>query len=443
MRFGLPTFFAEWFERWELNNDFKAIYTLLRNLSREIDISDLVSYVSRYPGLEALNHNVDSTGIIILPRFPAINQPIESVEIITHDNGLSPEKEPFSWADTGNHLQMKSLYYTEPKFLSTRSGRKIKIENYIIERGSPRTCLDKLIVAVCPISRGTFLRTKLENSPDPITGYVFEITGLNRKNYIRSRIKAAYLAACQSRADILMFPEMLGEEATFQRDFWDSLCDLADDAGYKKKPWLILTPTWWHNYTNELRVYNEGNECLFEQQKQFPFDYGILKHGKKVQAAEDIRNPNSVIHILHVNGIGRLMIPICKDFLIEEYQDIMLRELQATVLLIPSFSFGSTRFNLEMSRAIPYGCYEIWLNTCSALWSNGKPPRFIGIVSSPFLTQDGTPSIHPMLPQCNGYCGSDNDACMFLATIDLDENRAIHCEHVADPNYDYLELAKK
>lgn len=236
VRYNLPDFFIEWFDRWELNNDFKSIYTLLCKLSRAIDISDLVFYVSRYPGLEALNHNVESTGIIVLPRLPAINQPITSDEIITHDNGLPSEDEPFSWADTRKHLQINNLYYTEPRLLSTSSGRKFKIENYIIERGSPRTSLDKLRVAVCPIAKGAFLSVKLESSPEPTTGHVFEITGLKRKNYIRGRVKAAYLAACQSRADILLFPEMLGEEVTFQREFWDSLCALADEAGYKKSP---------------------------------------------------------------------------------------------------------------------------------------------------------------------------------------------------------------
>ena len=134
---------------------------------------------------------------------------------------------------------------------------------------------------------------------------------------------------------------------------------------------------------------------------------------------------------MHWPGIGRLVVPICKDFLISPYRDILLRELKATVLLIPSYSFGSTQFMLSMLETMQYGCYAVWLNTCSAFFDKEQTPKIIGAAENPFRSK-GKPIV-TMLPTCNMKCGKDCDTCLFLIRITLEPDRSVTCKHIFFP----------
>lgn len=55
---------------------------------------------------------------------------------------------------------------------------------------------------------------------------------------------------------------------------------------------------------------------------------------------EGIR-PDYEIYVLHCQGIGRMVIAVCRDALIAEYMFLLLNIIKSTLRIIPSFSTGS------------------------------------------------------------------------------------------------------
>lgn len=444
VRYGIPNDQYTWiFDTWRLSSNFKALYALLTRLTREITQNDLHRYVGDLDdGFESLNQNVSETGFLILPRFLAINEHIE-VDEPTSERDCEKDESAFSWAGDRLHLKFKNIYYIEKKKLTTDSGRQFAIRNHIMESIDGRKlCTTPLIIAASPIVYADVLNTCADTSSRYIATGVeqqtFYVVGTKQKELIHSRIKAAYLAACKENVDILVFPEMLGDATTFEKFFWDELQQQAEKCGLST-PTLVVTPSWWYKQSNQLRVYNDGGEVVLCQQKQYPFTYSTSSEKSKtpVHLMEHLKQPDSTIHILHIPGIGRLMLPICKDFLISGYRDILLRELGATLLLIPSYSFGSTQFNNAMLEAMQYGCYELWLNTCAAFWNDNskqsKAPDFIGVFASPFPSDNQDRWFCHLKPECKRQCGHANNACIFIINVSLDEYRSVTWRHLTCP----------
>lgn len=412
-----------------IKNNFKAIHCLIDRLTKLIYEDDLIKYIQsmNLKGFTALNDNVDETGFLILPDLKGINE--------KQDAGEAEDGKDYSWADSRLYIRYTNLYFVEIEKLSTVFGRQFKIENYIMEalnlEKQPR---DGLVIAASPVTYSKALLfpeqfESRETEGGSIQAF-FQIAGTAEKERIYSRIEAAFLAACERKADILLLPEMLGDEVLLSEGFWKSLHDKAEDQGLRI-PALTITPTWWHDNRNELMVLDSGLNRVFGQQKQFPFDFELDKGDTDSNVMEDLLDVDNTIHVMHWPGIGRLVVPICKDFLISPYRDILLRELKATVLLIPSYSFGSTQFMLSMLETMQYGCYAVWLNTCSAFFDKEQTPKIIGAAENPFRSK-GKPIV-TMLPTCNMKCGKDCDTCLFLIRITLEPDRSVTCKHIFFP----------
>lgn len=412
----------------KIKGNFKAIHEIINALTKSIQIDDLTKFIQELsPGFISLNDNAEETGFLILPRFAAINERIES--------GADDGRPPYTWANDRFHIKYSHLYYIEKEKLTTDSGRKYTIKNYIMDTlDTEKTALDNLIVAVSPISfsDSLILPKQFDTRQDEAgnTRSFFHVDGLKNVQRIHSRIESAFIAACRIKADILLFPEMFGDAESFGDAFWEKLFDQAESEDLQV-PKVIITPTWWHKNKNELKVMTNGMETLFIQQKQYPFDFKTAGTSPESIVTEDLRDIDNTIHILHYPGIGRLVVPICKDYLIASYRNILLKELYATVTLIPSFSFGATFFGLSMLDAMQYGCYVIWINTCSAFWSK-TPPVFIGAAANPFATIGQSPCTQ-INPVCGMQCGEDSNTCLFAVSISLGDERTVTCEHVFYP----------
>lgn len=432
VHYGLPAELVEWMAKeWIFKDSFKAIHEMIDNLTKSIKMEHLSNYVQRLdPGFTALNSNTSETGFLVLPRFSAINERIEAGE---SDRVVDTRKNnEFTWAEDRLHIKYPHIYYVEIEKLTTNTGRVFRVKNYIIEKmDGEKTPLDKLVIASSPLSYSDALSVQNDFVKDNVAGgnqqSLFRVDGIKDTDRIHSRIEAAFVAACRSKADILLFPEMLGDKVTHSEEYWEKLYGKADQA-HLQLPKMVFAPTWWYDQKNELIAIDNGTEQLFTQQKQYPFDYEIEEGNPDSNITEDLKESENTIHIVHYPGVGRLILPICKDFLINSYRDILLRELGATLLLIPSFSFGSTQFNLSMLEAMQYGCYEIWLNSCAAFWN--KPlPHQIGAIATPFVNAE-QPYLTKLVPQCKMCCGGDDDSCLFLITISLGEDRSISYNHL-------------
>lgn len=93
-----------------------------------------------------------------------------------------------------------------------------------------------------------------------------------------------------------------------------------------------------------------------------------------MEALENIE-ANHMIHIIHCEGIGRIAIMVCKDFLTLEYLRTMIQVFKLTLILVPSFSTGSYDFVTTEQECMNNDCSIVWINSCAA-YVKGKEENF-------------------------------------------------------------------
>lgn len=390
------------------NSGFLPVLSLICGLDSVLRWDNIIrsSYltVALKNGFEALNDNWDQTGIIVLPRVPSLNDPLDPA-------GIDPDAPGKTWAhawEPGINEELANIYYVEKDKL-TANNKQYKAIHKVVMDWVPG---DPVLIAGSPIAKGAQL---LEPVCYETEGRgCFSIVGLNDPEYIRRRIKSAYKKAAEKGADFLIFPEMLGDASIFDpvegaSDFFTHLGEDMEEAGYSS-PTLILPPTWWHDKRNQLHVIGGDGGYVCVQEKQNPFLYHCDKTDRN--HLEDLQGTPPVIQVLHVPYIGRITFPICKDYLVVSYRELLARTLHSTLMLCPSYSKGKFSFNMSVPAELEYGCYSLWVNTCSALPDKDLPPAYVGLIAAPNLDL-----ICRFEPQCGGQCGSGDDACLFLVEI--------------------------
>lgn len=391
------------------NSGFSPILSLICGLDSVLNWNNILrsSYVAvgLKDGFEALNDNGEETGILILPRVPSLNDPLDRAS-------TGPEPSDKTWAhkwEPGINEELANLYYVEKSQLKVNNKAYAVIHKVVTDWivGS------QIILAVSPVAKGAQL---LEPSCYESEGSRrFSIAGLKDPEYIRRRIRAAYMKAAENGAGLLIFPEMLGDAPMFESagnasEFFSQLQEEAENAEYSS-PAVILPPTWWHENHNQLHVVDGNGEYICVQEKQNPFLYHDDK--TNLDYLEDLRGTPPVVQVLHVPYVGRITFPICKDYLVAPYRGLLVRTLRSTLMLCPSYSKGKFSFHISAPTELEYGCYTLWVNTCSALPEEKAPPDYVGLISAP-----NHDFFYELEPHCNGQCGAVDDPCLFLVEID-------------------------
>lgn len=355
-------------------------------------------------GFEALNDNWEQTGVLILPRVPSLNDPLERADI-------SPDPSGKTWAhewEPGINEELANIYYVKKNRLTVNNKAYTVIHKVVRDW----VVGGQILLAVSPIAKGAQLQKPLCYESEG--GCHFSIGGLNDPEYIHRRIKAAYMKAAKNGTDLLIYPEMLGDAPMFDpagnaSDFFSQLQEEAENAEYSS-PAVILPPTWWHDNRNQLHVIDGSGRYICVQEKQNPYLYNNDKTGKDY--LEDLRGTLPTIQVLHVPYVGRITFPICKDYLVVPYRELLVRSLRSTLMLCPSYSGGKFSFNIAIPAELEYGCYSLWVNTCSALPEGKAPPDYVGLIAAP-----NKELVYDFRPQCDGRCGSMDDPCLFLVEI--------------------------
>lgn len=409
---GFPAQLEDAIRGWEYYDEPVRFFYLLLEMEGKLDIEELLKLVGEDP-FTSLNSNGDSTGIYILPRIRTILDPLTPA-------GWEGEEAPpvKRWADEwdiGINQDLKNIFYIERDTL-TAQGVRYTIRNRVLTAPILEGKREFLI-ALSPLTSNAVLDKRYDRREyHGIEISSFSVQGIKNAGQVHDRFGAAFLEACQRSADMMVFPEMLGDAGLVEPDkpYSGAIAAMIREAEDRKRPapYLTLIPTWWHDGKNELYVISGGNERLCVQQKQHSFT--LKENGVKYM--EELADPNREIQILHIDGLGRFTFPICKDLLVQDYSDLLIRGLHSTFVICPSFSPGKTQFALTSLKGRPYGCYVIWLNTCSA--TEQKPPEYLGYIACPYSGKIE----HFLCPRCQGNCGGDLDVCLFLIRISLDDD---------------------
>lgn len=390
------------------NPGFSPILSLVCGLDRALCWDNILksSYltVCLKDGFEALNENVEQTGILVLPRVPSLNDQLDRA-------GTSPDSPGKTWAyawEPGINEELTNTYYVEKDKLAANNKQYTVIHTVVRDWviGNP------ILFAVSPIAQGAQLLAPDCYETD--AGKRFSIKGLDNPEFICRRVSASYKKAAEKGVSLLMFTEMLGVGAMFDpaeggSDFFSQLGEEVVDAGYNS-PALILPPTWWHDNRNQLYVMDGDGGYICIQEKQYPYLYHQDVDNKDY--LEDLEGTQPVIQVLHVPNVGRITFPICKDYLVVPYRELLARTLHSTLMLCPSYSKGKFSFSISAPAELEYGCYSLWVDTCSALSEKDSPPAYVGLIAAP-----NSDLVYHFEPKCGGQCGTTDDPCLFLVEI--------------------------
>ncbi|MBQ6057376.1 MAG: carbon-nitrogen hydrolase family protein [Treponema sp.] len=224
------------------------------------------------------------------------------------------------------------------------------------------------------------------------------------------------LDSAKNECDIIVFPEMLGnpEVTAFVQAKIEGL--KKDDAELAAKiPSMIILPSFWEKRRNTVTILDKNGNLLCRQAKQNPFRAESGGHGY----LEGIV-PSRVVNIFHYEGIGRIAILICKDFLTTRYMEQLMRCFKLTLIIVPSFSTGSYDFLRSFDLCAHDDCNVVWINTCAAMESNKKSNfEYVGYVRKRISRFDDEGQQLRKMPICptafDGKCGHD---CIFYETIE-------------------------
>lgn len=221
--------------------------------------------------------------------------------------------------------------------------------------------------------------------------------------------------AGEEGAEILVFPEIMGKPpmaASIAKR-------LKENAGKVKVPRLIFLPSVWDEGRNYVTVLTGEGELVAEQSKQFPFRY--FKDGSYWQ--EHIRRDRKIT-IIHAEGIGRIAIIICKDFLTTQYVTQLMQSFKLTMIVVPSFSTGSYDFMKSLELCAKDDCAVVWINTCAAMRFAkrlGKEDnlRHIGYIRKRVAKDGDSAQRLCVFPSCAGAAKGECDkSCLFVETIE-------------------------
>lgn len=225
-----------------------------------------------------------------------------------------------------------------------------------------------------------------------------------------NRIWDKILTAGKNNSDIIIFPEILGnsDTVTFVQEQIKQIKDKS------VLPSMIVLPSYWNNNQNTVTVLDRNGTILCRQTKQNPFKIPYdgsdwLEHIKQ----------NNVVSILHYEGIGRIAIMICKDFLTTKYVEQLMRCFKLTLLIVPSFSTGSYDFKQTFDLCAHDDCNVAWINTCAAM-QKGKEQNFdnIGHVRKRISRLDDESQKLSQMKICsdafNGKCEGN---CIYYETV--------------------------
>lgn len=338
-------------------DDIYLLHLLVYCMDRAIIqcYNTLETFEEEYEEIEGLNDNWKETGISILKRVSC------------------------AWQVRNIGSCEESLFYN---FYYIEMQEDIKISNYVLQRPSAlKSGKLNLRVAISPLTKEEVVvfsepyeRVNIHTKQKQ---HYFRVETIKNTEWLEQEIIRNMEYSGTHDVDILVFPEMLGSQEVL-----NNVLDFFQQNRDKKVPPLVVFPSIWEkteddrNNTNVSCLLLDGRQIMFRQNKRICFYYKD-KDGTKV--FEDInRDPNvpDILNVLHVDGIGRICIIICYDYLHNENREMIRKLIKPTLICCPSFSTGSFNFQILQESGYYAGCNSIWCNTCSAANAAGSDKNF-------------------------------------------------------------------
>ncbi|MCI8994382.1 MAG: carbon-nitrogen hydrolase family protein [Lachnospiraceae bacterium] len=349
----------------EETEDAEALVFLLRDLDAFLEDS---IYRCRPLGQEiwrfmSLNDNAAACGLYILPRVRCNWE---------HNN-----------RDAYNTYTMlyylRNFYYVDIKNLEEFTVQHILLPQYMFQNVMKK---EELRICVSPLTG--------ENVVNVTEPYIWENEKLtavkplepDAEQKIKAQVLRVLKEAVAQKAEILVFPEILGS-----REITQMISQELEERNQtldNEYPKLTVCPSVWESRRNTCTVLDAMGEVLFEQQKHHGAGLKLNLDQELWVGKEDIISDNR-IYVLHGRGIGRIAVAICKDFLMTRYLHVLVNVLKVNLLLVPSFSPRDYQFDTLLGKYAAQDWAVVWANTCSARWL-GEPENMAAAVTRAYFS---------------------------------------------------------
>lgn len=383
------------------NKNFDYLLFTLENVSAAMKkyIKSLLKIPCTYKEIGYLNANDVETNIILLPNFKADWQ---------HNN---------MWKafEYGINNYLKNIYVIDASDIKG----DYEIKNYVVKYNLFKDAYrrKRLRIGLSPITCAAAITSDNIELYEKDNKGVFSVKDINGSDEIDDNLISIIEKARMEKVDILVFPEMLGTQKTIDK-FERFTMDMIDDAIDSNPPITVLPSIWGERENKSLVYIGDCNEPVV-QKKLYRFPYEDEKNGFFLEDI-DLCSENT-INVFHIDKIGRVVIAICKDFLLNNHIDFLIRKLRASLILTPSFSTGHYPFKMISYYGFPYDCSIAWINSCAALnlKANKKDEcSTIGAFYDRSIFYSGDCTKEFTIDNCNKKCKE----CLFTVDIVLKEN---------------------
>lgn len=374
-------------------NDVFSIVRLVQILDESLE-SNLRKKIREFQEDDfsvVLNTNRESTGIGLLPRCSCI---WERKHRLSH-----------SYNRMDNFLF--NMLLMENSILGELIDKHFFIKSNLFTDFNKKRSL-KIAATPLRLQRGFDIQAYSEDKVQYFK-IIYEKSDFTEENEV---IWQKILTAASNNSDIIVFPEMLGNPTMV--DFISERLKALDENQAKNIPSLIILPSFWVNNRNTVTILDKFGNLVCRQSKQNPFRVEYNGSGYLEGILSSL-----VVNIFHFEGIGRIAILICKDFLTTKYMEQLMRCFKLTLIIVPSFSTGSYDFRQSFDLCAHDDCNVVWINTCAAL-EKGKEGNFanIGYIRKRISRNDDEAQKLTKMPICSGaFKGVCKQDCIYYEVI--------------------------
>jgi hypothetical protein len=178
------------------------------------------------------------------------------------------------------------------------------------------------------------------------------------------------------------------------------------------------------NFNNVLHILKEdGTKLPYTYYKNSPFvkydDTERYIDSNQILSCERITNPGKECVLLDIEGFGRILPSICRDFIDGEYTNALAHIFKPELILIPAWSESVNSFLTEMcSFANNIHSSSILCNCCNAVDKNKTKIGACIIPEKKESIVNSSPKYFYRSRGCYANCESQG-GCVFILTIEF------------------------
>ena len=215
--------------------------------------------------------------------------------------------------------------------------------------------------------------------------------------------------AAEEKVDILVFPEMHGN-AEMKNILRNRMLKAKFDY-----PKLVVLPSYWNEGENIASIIEKHGIGVIEQGKRIAFI-------DKDDYHENLKSYDE-LHVMHIKGLGRIIVIICRDFLEVKELAAVFDEIRPTLVLVPSFSTGFHDFDAVKGIGEAHECVMVWVNSCADSKA-GDPVGFVDRAGHSYNADEERMQLfYPCDAKknsqngCKSCCNCDINICLYTADL--------------------------